>query len=58
VIRGIGYQFSNGQKIVRVERVVLATARNYFSTPLETSRSRRASLRSYNIGVTQHPLSR
>ena len=27
MITGIGYQFSNGQKIVRLERVVLADGR-------------------------------
>jgi hypothetical protein len=27
VITGIGYQFSNGEKIVRLERVVLADGR-------------------------------
>jgi hypothetical protein len=27
VITGIGYQFSNGQKVVRLERVVLADGR-------------------------------
>jgi hypothetical protein len=29
VITGIGYQFANGEKVLRLERVVLPTARNF-----------------------------
>jgi len=48
VITGIGYQFADGQKVVRLERVVLADGKDCASTaarPVDCAAPMRSTLR-------------